>query len=190
MSVSPRKLAAIRRNLMKAGKLTEAGRQRLRESAQRNRPWEKSTGPKSTKGKMVSRLNSLKHGGRDAHSRAFKTWFFAACRVARMELIVLGYCVPGGRKRRPSTWVRYRASLHDYLIAFRRATHSLPRDGNTTDFTNWLTEDARLVTGAVENGQIPFNTLVEPRPLVQSPSAIAQRRRRRARRKAKCPWLG
>lgn len=47
----------------------------------RHKPWEKSTGPKSKKGKEISSMNALKHGGRSIsakemenvlrHNRAF-----------------------------------------------------------------------------------------------------------------------
>ena len=44
-------------NLAKRKGLTEAGRQRLRESARRNQPWKHSTGPKTEQGRLQSVRN-------------------------------------------------------------------------------------------------------------------------------------
>ncbi len=41
-------------------------------NARRNKPWTKSTGPKSAKGKEAVRMNALKHGRRAASLKAFK----------------------------------------------------------------------------------------------------------------------
>lgn len=41
---------------------TEERRQRQREVILRNKPWEKSTGPKTQSGKKRSRMNAFKHG--------------------------------------------------------------------------------------------------------------------------------
>lgn len=43
---------------------TEERRQKARERILKNKPWEKSTGPKTPKGKKKSSLNALKHGHR------------------------------------------------------------------------------------------------------------------------------
>lgn len=56
-SLSPQRLAANRRNWLLRRGLTEAGRQRLREAALRNRPWAKSTGPRTEQGKTQARIN-------------------------------------------------------------------------------------------------------------------------------------
>jgi hypothetical protein len=41
---------------------TEAARAAAAERARRNQPWTRSTGPKTDIGKLVSRMNALKHG--------------------------------------------------------------------------------------------------------------------------------
>lgn len=46
---------------------TEERRQKQRETINRNRPWEKSTGPRTRKGKARASLNAVKHG---VHSRS------------------------------------------------------------------------------------------------------------------------
>jgi hypothetical protein len=43
------------------GPLTELGRQRLREAALRNQPWQFSTGPRSPDGKSKAALNGHHH---------------------------------------------------------------------------------------------------------------------------------
>jgi hypothetical protein len=54
---NPRRQAAGRANRAKSGPLTEAGRERLRQAAQRNRPWAHSTGPRTEEGKARSARN-------------------------------------------------------------------------------------------------------------------------------------
>ena len=56
-SPSPRRVAAGRINRAKRGPLTDAGRERLRQAAKANRPWEHSTGPKTLVGKRASSAN-------------------------------------------------------------------------------------------------------------------------------------
>ena len=55
-------------------KHTPEGLRRLRRAARTNRPWLKSTGPRTETGKRRSRMNALKHGERSAavieHRRA------------------------------------------------------------------------------------------------------------------------
>lgn len=48
--------------------LSEDTRQRLRDAALRNRPWERSTGPRTAAGKARSASNALKHG-RETNAR-------------------------------------------------------------------------------------------------------------------------
>lgn len=43
---------------------TEERRQKARERILQNKPWEKSTGPKTVSGKQKSAINALKHGER------------------------------------------------------------------------------------------------------------------------------
>ena len=54
---NPRRVAAGRLNRTKRGPLTDQGRQKLREVALRNRPWEHGTGPRTREGKARVALN-------------------------------------------------------------------------------------------------------------------------------------
>lgn len=60
-SKNPRRVEAGRRNHQLKGPLTDDGRQRLREAALRNRPWLRSTGPKTQIGKLRSSRNGLQN---------------------------------------------------------------------------------------------------------------------------------
>ena len=57
---NPKRVAAGRRNRQKRGPLTPKGREKLRQTALNNRPWEKSTGPKTAEGKRRSAANGAK----------------------------------------------------------------------------------------------------------------------------------
>jgi hypothetical protein len=57
---NPKRAAAGRANRQKRGPLTQEGRERLRQAAQTNRPWEHSTGPRTPQGRMQARLNGKK----------------------------------------------------------------------------------------------------------------------------------
>jgi len=57
---SPRRIAAGKLNRMKRKGLTEDGRERLRQSALANKPWLKSTGPRTAEGKAKTALNAMK----------------------------------------------------------------------------------------------------------------------------------
>jgi hypothetical protein len=70
--LSQKKLEANRRNLAKRRPLTEEGRERLRAAARRNRPWERSTGPRTDAGKAAASKNALKHGRETAAVREFR----------------------------------------------------------------------------------------------------------------------
>lgn len=61
--LTPRQKAG-RENRQKWKGITPEGIERLRKAAYKNRPWERSTGPRSPQGKSISRANALKHGGR------------------------------------------------------------------------------------------------------------------------------
>ena len=61
---------ANRRNRKRWKGHTPEGLNRLREAALRNRPWMKSTGPRTPKGKAKSKLNAWKHGQRSAEAVA------------------------------------------------------------------------------------------------------------------------
>jgi hypothetical protein len=57
---NPKRVAAGKRNRALRRGLTEAGRQRLRESALRHEPWRFATGPKTPEGKARSAANGKK----------------------------------------------------------------------------------------------------------------------------------
>ena len=54
---NPRRVAAGKANRQKRGPLTEEGRQRLRISALRNKPWLSTTGPKTPEGRAQAARN-------------------------------------------------------------------------------------------------------------------------------------
>ncbi len=54
--------------MKKSSRFTETGLQALREAAAMNKPWLKSTGPRTTEGKRRSSRNSFKHGFWSAES--------------------------------------------------------------------------------------------------------------------------
>jgi len=54
---NPRRVAAGKVNRTKRGPLTDAGRERLRAAARRNKPWLHSTGPRSAEGKVQAVRN-------------------------------------------------------------------------------------------------------------------------------------
>jgi hypothetical protein len=54
---NPRRVAAGRLNRARRGPLTPEGRERLRQAALRNRPWEHSTGPRTLAGRAQSIIN-------------------------------------------------------------------------------------------------------------------------------------
>ena len=57
---NPRRVAAGKLNRTKRSPLTAAGVERLRQAALANKPWAKSTGPRSPAGKARSAANGLK----------------------------------------------------------------------------------------------------------------------------------
>src|SRR4051812_39756652 len=54
---NPRRVEAGRRNRALRRGLTDAGRERLRQAALANRPWEASTGPRTPEGKARAAAN-------------------------------------------------------------------------------------------------------------------------------------
>src|SRR5438270_6050343 len=61
---------AANRGRPKPYRLTAAGLTSLRSSVLANRPWRRSTGPRTTAGKARSRMNAWKHGDRGADAIA------------------------------------------------------------------------------------------------------------------------
>ena len=56
-TLNPRRVAAARANSRKRKGFTPEGRERVRASTLKNRPWEHSTGPKTAEGRRRSALN-------------------------------------------------------------------------------------------------------------------------------------
>lgn len=59
--LTPRQIAG-RLNQRKSRGITEKGKEKLRQAALRNKPWQFSTGPRTEAGKLRSRVNALKNG--------------------------------------------------------------------------------------------------------------------------------
>ena len=81
-----RQILANRLNRMLWQGLTLEGRERLRNAALQNRPWERSTGPKTEAGKNRSKMNALRHGGRS--------------KVVRIKLDLIDRLIAGGTDTR------------------------------------------------------------------------------------------
>ena len=65
---------------------TPAGLERLRQMARRNRPWSKSSGPRTPEGKARAKLNALRHGERSATAIQRRKEIFAALKQFRATL--------------------------------------------------------------------------------------------------------
>lgn len=164
MPVSPRKLAANRRNLAKAGPLTPDGWRRLRAAALRDKPWRFSSGPKSAAGRKRSRMNALKSGENSARHLATRAQIVAIGRWFRMTFFLLDH-LDGSGKPKQNTFFRYVGALADYVIASRRLKHLPPSTStdDTTVCTQWIAEHRRLAEEPVEHGEIRLNVVIEPR---------------------------
>lgn len=66
-------------------RLSPDGLAALRESAQRVRPWERSTGPRTAVGKRRSRANALRHGERSVYGTAVSVYLGALSRALRAD---------------------------------------------------------------------------------------------------------
>ena len=91
---NPRRVEAGRRNWSLRGPLTPQGRERLRQAALANRPWEKSTGPRTLEGKARSAANGRKRQKEKTSIRelapelaTIQQWIdeLAACRTLMVE---------------------------------------------------------------------------------------------------------
>lgn len=67
---NPKRVAAGRLNRAKRKALTPEGVERLRQAALRNRPWLRSTGPRTAEGRQRSAANGLRRakGGQSANA--------------------------------------------------------------------------------------------------------------------------
>lgn len=65
---NPNRVAAGRRNRQLRGPITAAGREKLRQAALKNKPWEHATGPRTCLGKTRSAANGQQQK-RSEHSR-------------------------------------------------------------------------------------------------------------------------
>ena len=92
---NPNRVAAGKRNRALRGGITEEGRRRLREAAQRNRPWEHSNGPKSEAGRAQSRTNGKARQIGDRSIREVRCEV-AASKAFRQTLAELRVCVLEG----------------------------------------------------------------------------------------------
>lgn len=90
--------------------LTEAGRQRLREAARRNKPWLKSTGPRTPGGKAISSQNALKHGRDTDQARAHRR------RALKVIDAIWKLHVAIARGTYSEEACRYEQELKDFLV--------------------------------------------------------------------------
>ena len=76
-------------------RLSPEGLASLRASAMQNKPWEKSTWPRTRQGKARSSQNALKHGLRRAEAIADRREVSEMLHLLRRSLPPLGRMVPG-----------------------------------------------------------------------------------------------
>lgn len=143
--VSERQIRANRLNWAKRRGLTEAGRQRLRQAARRDRPWEHSTGPRTERGKARSRLNAETSGERSAAVRVVEQLGRNLNRYTALHFEM--YRMFDGLPTCPGTHAsRATGSFADMLIAARLLKH-LPCVNELSDpdaCLGWLAEHRRL----------------------------------------------
>ncbi len=70
---NPRRVAAGRRNRAKRKGLSPAGREKLRQTALKHRPWRFSTGPRTPEGKAKVALNGKKRQRDELSVREIRT---------------------------------------------------------------------------------------------------------------------
>ncbi len=127
--VSQRKIDANRRNWAKRGRLTEAGRQRLREAAYRHRPWEHATGPKTAEGMRRARMNALRSGRYTAEQRV---WRRDAMRFITLSRLLRDALAGRAAVADPAALIAELLQLARRLIA-RAPTSGLCREPRTPD---------------------------------------------------------
>ena len=103
-------------------RLSPIGLNSLRSAAQRNKPWLRSTGPRTAAGKDRSKLNAVKHNERSARSRAAWRELNAALRTLsqydRDQTQALDGVQSANSAAPDSTWVQriaFELSLPDLL---------------------------------------------------------------------------
>ena len=143
--LSKRRIRANRQNWAKRRGLTEAGRQRLRQAARRDRPWDHSTGPRTKRGKARSRMNAETDGEYAAAVRVIKQIGRDLNRydAMRFEMYWMFDGLPTCPGPGPSCDT---GSFADLLIAARLLKH-LPdghKLGGTDACIRWLAEHKRL----------------------------------------------
>lgn len=86
---NPKRQAAGRLNRQKRRGLTEAGREKLRQSALKHRPWQHSTGPRTDRGKRHSADNGRyrQRGGRSIRQMKAELRDGVACADELQELL-------------------------------------------------------------------------------------------------------
>lgn len=80
-SPNPKRVEAGRRNRSLRGALTPQGCERLRQAAILNRPWQRSTGPKTAAGKARSAANGRLRQKGDKSIRQIRGSVADACRL-------------------------------------------------------------------------------------------------------------
>ena len=73
MSASPKPSNSTIPRPKRTYRLSPEGRASLKKSARQNRPWGKSTGPRTEEGRDRAKMNAFQHGARSAEAGARRT---------------------------------------------------------------------------------------------------------------------